>query len=64
MVDDAASKGAKLVMGGGADPVGKLFYKPTILTDLTTDMECYNEEVFGPVISIMRFHDEEVMYRK
>ncbi len=63
MVQEATGKGAKLVMGGGADPVGKLFYKPTIITDLTSDMECFKDEIFGPVISIMRFKDEEVSLR-
>ncbi len=62
IVEDASSKGAKVVMGGGADPVGKLFYQPTILTDLKSDMECYKDEVFGPVIPIMRFQTEEVCY--
>ena len=62
MVDDAQGKGAKLVMGGGNDPVGKLFYKPTILTDLSSDMDLYKEEIFGPVISLLRFQDEEVIF--
>ncbi len=59
MVDEASAKGAKTLLGGGADPVGNLFYKPTIITELTSDMEAYKEEIFGPVISIMKFDTEE-----
>ncbi len=60
MVEDAQGKGAKIVLGGGADPAGKLFYKPTILTELSANMDLYKDEIFGPVISVMRFQTEEV----
>ena len=59
MVDEAMSKGATLVTGGGKHPVGDLFYKPTILTDVTNDMECFQDEVFGPVVSIAKFQTED-----
>lgn len=60
MVDDAVSKGAKVEAGGKpATHLGKLFYEPTILTGIKEDMLLYNEEVFGPVISIIKFETEE-----
>ena len=59
MVDEAASKGAKVVLGGGKHEAGDLFYKPTILTDVKTDMELCREEIFGPVISLIKFETEE-----
>jgi len=59
MVDEALSKGAKLVTGGSKHDIGDLQYKPTILTDVTADMSLVGEEVFGPVISIKKFETEE-----
>jgi len=59
MVDEAISKGAKLVCGGSAHEMGGLFYKPTILTDTTSDMSLIQEEIFGPVISIRKFSTEQ-----
>jgi succinate-semialdehyde dehydrogenase/glutarate-semialdehyde dehydrogenase len=52
MVNDAVSKGAKLVTGGEPHPLGRTFYKPTILTNVNPTMQCYKEEVFGPVVLI------------
>jgi benzaldehyde dehydrogenase (NAD) len=46
IVDEAVDGGADLVSGG---PGGGLFYKPTVLTDVSTDMRAYREDVFGPV---------------
>lgn len=59
MVTDAVKKGAKVVLGGSKDDKGDLFYKPTILTDINSSMECFHEEIFGPVISIIRFKEEQ-----
>ena len=59
IVDEAISKGAKVVTGGSKHDIGDLFYKPTILTDVTTDMECMQDEIFGPVVAIARFKTEE-----
>ncbi|MDR9828012.1 aldehyde dehydrogenase family protein [Vibrio sp. FNV 38] len=54
LVENAVSNGATLVRGGqfDRDETGA-FYPPTILTDITTDMTIYQEEIFGPVISII-----------
>ncbi len=51
LVQDAVSKGAEIVTGGEAD--GPL-YPPTVVKGVTPDMRLYTEEVFGPVISVMR----------
>ncbi|KAA5838044.1 succinate-semialdehyde dehydrogenase (NADP(+)) [Saccharopolyspora hirsuta] len=57
-VDDAVAKGATVLAGGRARPdLGPLFYEPTILTDVTPDMTLYENETFGPVVSIYRFSD-------
>lgn len=53
-VQDAVSKGAKLLTGGTYE--GRL-YKPTLLTNVTPDMKIYYEETFGPVASIIAVND-------
>lgn len=59
-VEDAKSKNAKVILGGKPRPdIGELFYEPTIITNLNADMKLYQEEVFGPIISIIKFNDEE-----
>ncbi|MCL2533259.1 MAG: succinic semialdehyde dehydrogenase [Nocardiaceae bacterium] len=59
-VDDAVAKGATVVAGGKARPdLGPLFYEPTVLTDVTPEMECYANETFGPVVSIYPVADVE-----
>jgi succinate-semialdehyde dehydrogenase len=60
MVTDARSQGAELVVGGEpCSQTGQLFYKPTILTNVTECMSLYQEEIFGPVVSIKTFKTEE-----
>lgn len=59
MVNDATSKGATLVLGGEKHPVGDLFYRPTILTNLKENMLAFQEEIFGPVVSVIKFKTEE-----
>lgn len=52
-VSDAVAKGAELVAGGRGRPeVGPWFYEPTVLSDVTPDMDVHREETFGPVVSI------------
>jgi acyl-CoA reductase-like NAD-dependent aldehyde dehydrogenase len=59
LVEDAVAKGAKVACGG-AIPQGLetgWFYAPTILTDCTPEMDLMHEEIFGPVVGIMRVRD-------
>jgi succinate-semialdehyde dehydrogenase/glutarate-semialdehyde dehydrogenase len=57
LVDDAVAKGAR-VLAGGQDISGPgWFYPPTVLADLTDDMEVVMEETFGPVASVYRVAD-------
>ena len=61
-IDIARSEGATAVLGGGkgtAPECGKgWFVQPTIFTGVRNDMRIAQEEVFGPVLSIIRFKDE------
>ena len=61
LVEDAKDKGAGVVLGGAKDETrGGLFYLPTILTDVKSGMEIFKEEIFGPVVSVIKFKNEEV----
>src|SRR5699024_7208872 len=52
-VDDAVAKGATVLAGGKARPdLGPLFFEPTLLADVTEPMACFDEETFGPLVSI------------
>lgn len=59
LVTDAISQGAQLYMGGKISTLGECFYEPTILTNVTPSMTIFHHEVFGPVITVVRFHSEE-----
>lgn len=61
-VDGAKHDGAKVVLGGGV-PYGDRFTKgywiePTILTEVNNDMDVAREEIFGPVLCVLRYSDE------
>jgi len=58
LLSDAVSHGAKIEMGGKPDDHGALFFSPTVLTGVTTEMTIANEEIFGPVASLIRFETE------
>lgn len=51
-VEESVKMGAKIITGGNRN---NAFYEPTILTDVTTDMPVFKEEVFGPVAPVMPF---------
>ena len=52
-VEDAKGKGAKVIAGGHKRPdIGPTFFEPTVLTDVTDEMDCARNETFGPVVSI------------
>ena len=60
-VDGALDDGAKLVAGGGR-PAGLdtgFYFDPTILTEVTPDVTIAQEEVFGPVLSVLRYNDDD-----
>jgi len=53
------SEGAALVCGGHRVDRPGYFYEPTIFTDVTPDMTIAREEIFGPVLAVLPFDDEE-----
>lgn len=58
-VQDAKSKGGRILTGGGRHEAGALFFQPTVIADLTRDMAIWKEETFGPVAPVMAFETEE-----
>lgn len=66
-IADAVTKGARVITGGDRNANGNLanglFFKPTVLTDVTDDMIIMHEETFGPVAPIIPFDTEEEVIR-
>ena len=58
MVADAVSEGAKIATGGHKMNIPGAFLEPTVLTDVTPNMNIGNEEVFGPVLSVLKFNTD------
>ncbi|MFR9581468.1 MAG: NAD-dependent succinate-semialdehyde dehydrogenase [Rikenellaceae bacterium] len=62
LIEDAVAKGATLTMGGDIPagmPEGSSYMNPTVLENVTPDMRCYSEEIFGPIAPIIKFETEE-----
>ncbi len=61
-IDIARAEGARVVLGGERGTAPECgqgwFVQPTIFTDVRNDMRIAQEEVFGPVLSVIRFKDE------
>ena len=58
-VEDAVSKGAKIVTGGKRSELGSCFIEPTILTNVSDDMRVFREEIFGPIAPLFKFKTED-----
>lgn len=63
-VDDALSRGARCLVGGGRHAAGPLFYTPTLLADVPDDAAIMREETFGPVAAVTVFDTEEEAVRR
>ena len=62
-IEDARTKGATIVTGGKSKEGPGQFFEPTLVVDVTTDMEIYREETFGPVLPIIKVADAEEALR-
>ncbi len=58
-VADAVAQGAKALTGGQRHALGRTFYEPTVLVDMTSTMLAAREETFGPVAPLFRFQTDE-----
>jgi succinate-semialdehyde dehydrogenase/glutarate-semialdehyde dehydrogenase len=57
-VNDACERGATIAFGGKPHELGRTFFQPTILTNVTSAMRLSSEETFGPVAAIASFKTE------
>ena len=57
-IDDAVSKGARVVAGGKPHALGGTFFEPTVLVDVPRNAAVAREETFGPLAPLFRFNDE------
>ncbi len=62
-VQDARAKGARVIVGGHRGGAKGLWYEPTVLVDVTHEMDCMREETFGPTLPIMKVADSEEAIR-
>ncbi len=63
-VADAVEKGATVVAGGEAPDESGLWFEPTVLRDVTGEMDVVREETFGPVVTITKVRDEDEAVRR
>ncbi|KAJ2883522.1 Meiotic Sister-Chromatid recombination aldehyde dehydrogenase [Coemansia asiatica] len=68
LIADAVSKGARCLVGGHAykhprHPKGQ-YFEPTLLVDVTPDMDITRNETFGPIMVVMKFSDEQDALRR
>lgn len=64
MVDRARASGARIVTGGTIPDGPGAFYPPTLVADVAEDSEIYRDEVFGPVLTVSRFTDDDDAIRR
>ena len=61
---DAVAKGAKVLVGGQRNPkLAGLYYEPTVVVDVSHEMELMRKETFGPIVAIQKVRDEEEALR-
>ena len=67
-IEIGKNEGARLVTGGKSpntdDTKGGFFVEPTIFADVTQSMRIASEEIFGPVMSVLKWTDEEELYKQ
>ncbi|MEP7332860.1 MAG: NAD-dependent succinate-semialdehyde dehydrogenase, partial [Terracoccus sp.] len=63
LVDDAVSKGAKVLVGGEVPKGAGWFYPPTVLIDVPHNADMATDEIFGPVAPVSTFTDNDEAIR-
>ncbi|MBO1516156.1 NAD-dependent succinate-semialdehyde dehydrogenase [Psychrobacter halodurans] len=64
LLKDALDKGATLITGGSTNGTSELTYNPTVITDISAEMDIASEEIFGPIATIFTFKDEADVIRQ
>ncbi len=63
LLADARAQGARVACGGHRHALGGTFFEPTVLTEVTPSMALCQQEIFGPVAPLLRFHTEDEAVR-
>lgn len=58
-IQDALDKNGRLVVGGKKHKAGELFFQPTLIADVTADMDVATQETFGPLAAVFKFETEQ-----
>ena len=58
-IQDAVSKGGQVLLGGKRHALGRTFFEPTVLVDVTPQMKVAKEETFGPLAPLFRFETDD-----
>lgn len=64
LIEDAVSKGAKILCGGKVPSIGQNFFEPTVVVNANDKMEIRHEEIFGPVAVFYKFRTEQEAIRE
>src|SRR6478752_2591502 len=64
MVERAPDQGGRIVTGGSAPDLPGSFYRPTLIADVAEDSEIYRDEIFGPVLTVRSFTDDDDALRQ
>ncbi|ALR12523.1 gamma-aminobutyraldehyde dehydrogenase [Mycobacteroides saopaulense] len=64
MVDRAPSQGGRIVTGASSPDLPGSFYRPTLIADVAETSEAYRDEIFGPVLTVRAFTDDDDALRQ
>ncbi|MDX1874170.1 gamma-aminobutyraldehyde dehydrogenase [Mycolicibacterium sp. 120266] len=64
MVSRAPGQGGRIVTGGVIPDLPGSFYRPTLIADVAEDSEIYRDEIFGPVLTVRAFTDDDDALRQ
>jgi betaine-aldehyde dehydrogenase len=64
MVERAPGQGGRVVTGGVSPDLPGAFYRPTLIADVAEDSEIYRDEIFGPVLTVRAFDDDDDALRQ
>jgi betaine-aldehyde dehydrogenase len=64
MVERAPGQGGRIVTGGSAPDLPGSYYRPTLVADVAEDSEIYRDEIFGPVLTVRPFTDDDDALRQ
>lgn len=62
-IDDAKTKGAKVVIGGSRVNRKGYYLEPTLIKDVTKEMELFTREIFGPIAAVAKFTDSDDIFK-